>query len=136
MQPTDHSPCGDLHLQVCREIKNYNIIKDKYDCHSPLLFTGNHLPIKKSLKFCNSTITLEALKLRSQNHEQCPALVPCQFTKFDFVTESNNWWLDSPRHPHLVIRMDNHIELYQLSFPIRRNFNVLVVLSKLNVHCC
>ena len=116
MQPTDHTPCGHLHLQVCREIQNYNIIKDKYGCHSPLLFTGNHLPIKKSLKSCNSTITLEALKLRSQKLKQCPALVPCQFTKFDFVTESNNWWLDSPRHPHLVIRMDNHIELYQLSF--------------------
>ena len=114
-QPSNSRPCADSHEKVCKDIHLYNLIKETYSCEIPISFTGNHLPMNETLQSCHSKIILKALKMRSQTHPDCPSIVPCQFTKFEFVTECNNWFLDSPRVPNLAIKMNNHVEVYQFS---------------------
>ena len=114
-QSTQHAPCVDLHSQVCQDIKLYNFIKDRYACHIEILFTGNHLPLDDNLQSCNTSIVFEGLRVRSQFQNECPSIVPCEFTKFELITENNVWGYNPPRHPNVVFKMNSHIEVYQLS---------------------
>ena len=116
MKPsTQHAPCVDSHSQVCQDIKLYNLIKERYACHIEILFTGNHIPLDDNLQSCNTSIVFEGLKIRSEFQNECPSIVPCEFTRFELITENDDWLYDPPRHPNVLFKMISHIEVYQLS---------------------
>ena len=67
------------------------MLKDQYLCHIPLLYSGNRLPTSDSLKICNSTITYDTIENMTKAITNCPATLPCKYSKYELRSFDVDW---------------------------------------------
>ena len=103
---TTNEKCVEHDINVCKDIEVHNMLKDQYQCHIPLLYSGNHLPKSDSLEICNSTITYDTIENMTKAITNCPATVPCEYSKYELRSFDVDW-----NDEDLLITVDENLEV-------------------------
>ena len=88
VEPTNTVPCDDLYPDACHDLELNNYAKEKYDCHVPWFYTGNHTQQNQSLPVCSNERILNVLERYETLTKSCKLLMPCQHARYQVLSKS------------------------------------------------
>ena len=83
-ESTRKIPCNMYEYATCKNIEDNKMILEKFDCHVPALYHGQHLDdlIPKEILKCSNEVTREAFDLILNKTSNCTRSPTCKMTRF------------------------------------------------------
>ena len=94
-ESTRRVPCVQYEYNTCQSIEDNQLILEKFNCHIPILYSGQHLDnlIPKDMLNCSQEAIKEGLELILKKETKCKQTQTCEMTRFTstYTIEKNNW---------------------------------------------
>jgi hypothetical protein len=83
-EPTRKVPCVQYEYNTCQNIEDNQLVLDKFHCHLPILYSGQHLDnlIANEVSNCSHEVTIEVLDLILKKETKCKQTQTCEMTRF------------------------------------------------------
>ena len=94
-ESTRKVPCVQYEHNTCQSIEDNQLILEKFHCHIPILYSGQHSDnlIPKDVLNCSQEAIKEGLELILKKETKCKQIRTCEMTRFTSICtiEKNNW---------------------------------------------
>ena len=89
-EPTRKIPCVQYEFKTCQNIEDNRIVFDRFNCHIPFLYNGQHLDhlIPQAIPNCSDEVTKEAFDLIASKISNCSRTQTCETTRFSSTYSS------------------------------------------------
>ena len=88
-ESTKHHPCSSESFHACVDRELNKMIENVEKCHLPILQTGKHVQVNKSLPACSSNTTLQALTFyNNATQKNCQRQIPCETNRYSKLLPS------------------------------------------------
>ena len=98
-ESTRKVPCVRYEYNTCQSIEDNQLILEKFHCHIPILYSGQHLDdlIPKDMLNCSQDTIEEGLELILKKESKCKQTQTCKMTRFPstYAVEKNSSWVEN-----------------------------------------
>ena len=96
-ESTRKVPCEKHEYRTCQSIEKSKAIFEKFGCHIPILYGGEHLDnfIPKDMSNCSYDLTLEALHFYLNRKDNCSTTQTCESVRFTSSYKTEKTWLEN-----------------------------------------
>ena len=83
-ESTRKIPCVKYEYKTCQNIEDNRIVFDRFNCHIPLLYNGQHLDhlIPQAISNCSDEVIKEAFDIIATKISNCSRTQTCETTRF------------------------------------------------------
>ena len=83
-ESTRKIPCVKYEYKTCKNIEDNRMVFDRFNCHIPLLYNGQHLDhlIPQAISNCSDEVTKEAFDVIASKISNCSRTQTCETTRF------------------------------------------------------
>ena len=113
-EPTRNVPCQQYEYHTCQNIEDNQMVLDKFQCHIPILYSGQHLDnfIPKDVRNCSHDEIKEGLGLILSKETKCVQTQTCEMTRFT----STYTVREDPKEMQIMIAFGNPEVLYHHTY--------------------